>query len=596
MKKQIGSQLAKITEEIPVERIEIDTQVQGSAHGDYSTNIALVAYPKLKKKFKNPLELATYLLKQLQKKVPEIEKIEVSAPGFINFWLKDTALLKNLEEVIDKKEDYGKGERLKNLPDGKAGKKIMLEFADPNPFKEFHIGHLRNISLGESYARLMEFEGGEVFRVNYQGDVGMHVAKALYGLLQISNLPAGKAGLKSRAAGKAFGDARQISNLEKKPISERSKFLGESYALGSKMFDEDEKSQKEIKDLNIKIYQKDSSIKEIWEKGRQWSLLHFEEIYKRVGTHYKRYYFEGEVAQKGREIVLSHIKDGIFEKHKGAVVFRGDHTRVFVTSENYATYEAKDLALSKLKYQDFAYDQSIIITANEQNAYFKVVLDALGKVFPDLASKTTHRSFGFVNLKEGKMSSRLGGAISAEWLLDMAKNKIKEKFRDLDEEILEKVAVGAVKYSMLKFSRTSDILFSFEESISLEGNSGPYLQYTYARTQSVLRKVKSVILSKTKDLDSSATPQNDRISSEELLILRLLIHFTEIVEEAEKNFAPNLLCNYLFELSQKFNNFYQKHKILQSKNQEFRLALTSSVGQVLKTGLYLLGIETPEKM
>jgi len=576
IREELETVISKLLEDLTGEKVDI-LFTSDVLHGDYSTNIALVAYPKLKNKFKSPMELASYLSEKLGKSLQkEVEKIEVAAPGFINFWLKDTALLKNLEEVIDKKEDYGKGERLKNLPAGKAGKKIMLEFADPNPFKEFHIGHLRNISLGESYARLLQFQAANVWRVNYQGDVGMHVAKALYGLLQ-------------------------ISNLERKPINERSKFLGKAYTFGSKAYEESEKAKKEIKDLNIKIYQKDSSIKEIWEKGRQWSLDHFEEIYKRVGTHYKRYYFESEVAQEGKEIVLSHLKNGVFEKHDGAVVFRGSHTRVFVTRQDYATYEAKDLGLAKIKYSEFPYDQSIIITANEQEGYFRVVLEAMKKIFPQLASKTVHNSFGFVKLKEGKMSSRSGGAITAEWLLDVAKNKIKDKFRDLDEETLEKVAVGAVKYSMLKFSRTSDISFSFEESINLEGNSGPYLQYTYARTQSVLAKsqipaspaggsnLKSQINTKIKNL-------NPKLEDEELFILRLLVHFPEIVEEAEENFAPNLLCNYLFELSQKFNNFYQKHKILQSNNQEFRLKLTSAVGQVLKTGLYLLGIESPEKM
>ncbi|OGH14037.1 MAG: arginine--tRNA ligase [Candidatus Levybacteria bacterium RIFCSPLOWO2_02_FULL_37_10] len=574
LKDQVNFYLQKIIENIIGEKAEIEIQpVQESIHGDYSTNIALVVYPKLKNKFESPMELASYLCEKLGKSLQKekIEKIEVSAPGFINFWLKDTALLKNLGEVIDYKDNYGKGESLKN-------KKIMLEFADPNPFKEFHIGHLRNITLGESYARLLEFQVANVWRVNYQGDVGMHVAKALYGVLSSE-----------------FG----VRSLEKKSAGERAKFLGEAYADGAKAYEESEKAKKEIQEINKKLYKKDSVILAIWEKGRQWSLDHFEEMYGRLGTKYKRYYFESEVAEKGREIVLSHIKDGIFERHAGAVVFRGAHTRVFVTSENYATYEAKDLALAKIKSQDFQYDQSIIITANEQNSYFKVVLAALGKVFPDLALKTVHESFGFVNLKDGKMSSRSGSVVTGEWLLDEAKRKIKENFsakggpasgrKDMDVKTLEKVAVGAVKYSMLKFSRKSDITFSFEESISLEGNSGPYIQYSFARTQSVLARIQN---SEFRIQNSESV----KLEKEELLILRLLVHFPEIVEEAGGNFAPNLLCNYLFELSQAFNNFYQKHKIIGSENEDFRLSLTSAVGQILKTGLFLLGIEAPSKM
>ena len=564
LKDQLNSYLQKIIENITGEKAEIEIQsVQESVHGDYSTSLALKIFPKVKDKFKNPLEFAKKIAGELEK-IPELsnilEKAEAAVPGFINLWLKDVALFRNLEEVIGYKDEYGKEERLKN-------KKIMLEFADPNPFKEFHIGHLRNISLGESYARLIEFEGGEVFRVNYQGDVGMHVAKALYGI-QNSKV--------------------KMQNLKSKV--KRSKFLGEAYAMGTRACEEDKKAKKEIEEINLKIYQKsDPKLKKLWEEGRKWSLDHFEEIYKRVGTKYKRYYFESEVAQRGREIVLSHLEDGVFEEHEGAIVFRGSHTRVFVTSQDYATYEAKDLGLAKIKYSEFPYDQSIIITANEQEGYFKVVLEAMKKIFPILASKTVHNSFGFVKLKDGKMSSRSGNIVAGEWLLDEAKKRIKAQFVDMDEKTLENVAVGAVKYSMLKFSRASDITFSFEESISISGNSGPYIQYTYARTQSVLAK--SPAFAK-----ASAGKQNPKLEEEELIVLRTLVHFPEIVEEAAANFAPNLLCNYLFDLSQKFNNFYQKHKILQSKNEDFRLSLTSAVGQILKTGLYLLGIESPEKM
>jgi len=565
IKKEICSALSEALERLKIADFKI-ILTSDNLHGDYSTNIPLVIFPKVKEKFKNPVDLASFIINKLQKKLPEIETIEVSKPGFINFFLSEKYLLREIDQITSSK-NYGKGALL-------SGKKIMLEFADPNPFKEFHIGHLRNISLGESYARLLQFQAANVRRVNYQGDVGMHVAKALYGLLQISNLKS------------------QISNLEKKPISERSKFLGKAYADGSKVFEEDEKARKEIQDLNIKIYQKDSSIREIWEKGRQWSLDHFEEIYKRLYTKYERYYFESEVALIGKEIVVSNIKNGVFEKHDGAVVFRGSHTRVFVTRQDYATYEAKDLGLAKIKYSEFPYDQSIIITANEQEGYFRVVLEVMKKIFPQLALKTVHNSFGFVKLKEGKMSSRSGNIVAGEWLLDEAKKRIKERFTDMDEDTLEKVAVGAVKYSMLKFSRKSDITFSFDESISLEGNSGPYLQYTYARTQSVLAK--SQIANGKSQINSKI--QNPKLESEELLVLRLLIHFPEVVEESEENFAPNLLCNYLFDLAQKFNNFYQKHKILGSDKEEFRLQLTFAVGQILKTGLYLLGIESPKKM
>lgn len=528
------------------------------SHGDFTTNIALVAAKKLGKK---PLEFANELASKVEN-VEGVEKVEVAGPGFINFFVSKEKLLENVSEILEQKENYGKSENLE-------AKKIMLEFADPNPFKQFHIGHLRNISLGESFARLLEEQGAQLMRVNYQGDVGLHVAKAMYGISRMIN-----------------DKGLRIKDLEEKPLKERIEFLGECYAAGAKAYEEDENAKKEIQSINIKIYKKNADLVEIWEEGKAWSLEHFEEIYKRVGTLYERFYFESEVAEKGRQIVLDNLDNGIFEKHDGAVVFRGDHTRVFVTKEDYATYEAKDLALAKIKYEDFAYDRSIIITAHEQGPYFKVVLAAMEKIEPELSGKTEHYAFGYVRLKDKKMSSRLGNIISGEWLMDEAKKKISENFKEMDGQTLEMVGVGAVKYSMLKFGRTSDILFSFDESISLEGNSGPYIQYTFARTQSVLAKVNNLKL----------TTYNLKIEQEELEIMRILSKFGEIVEEAGDNFAPNILCNYLFELAQKFNLFYQKHKIIGSQNEGFRLALTKTVGQVIKNGLYLLGIEAPTKM
>ena len=559
IKKEICSALSEVLKGLKIADFKI-ILTSDNLHGDFSTNIPLVIFPKVKEKFKKPVDLADFIVNQLQKKLPEIETIEVSKPGFINFFLSKKYLLQEIDQIASSK-NYGKGALL-------SGKKIMLEFADPNPFKQFHIGHLRNITLGESYARLMEFQGVNIWRVNYQGDVGMHVAKAMWGI--------------QNSKGK-------MQNLKSK--NQKIKFLGEAYSTGARAYEENEKTKKEIQEINLKIYRKeDDQLNELWQQGRKVSLDHFEEIYKRLGTKYKRYYFESEVAEPGREFVLAHLRGGIFEKHEGAVVFRGgDHTRVFVTKDNYATYEAKDLALAKIKFDDFKYDKSIIITANEQIEYFKVVFEAMKKVLPQLAKKTVHDSFGFVNLKDGKMSSRSGNVITGEWLLDEAKKRLSDQFREMDGETLEKVAVGAVKYSMLKFSRKSDITFSFDESISLEGNSGPYIQYTYARTQSVLAKIQNSEFR----IQSS---ESVKFEKEELLVLRLLVQFPQIAEEAGENFAPNLLCNYLFELSKKFNNFYQKHKILQSKNQEFRLQLTSAVGQILSTGLYLLGIEAPEKM
>lgn len=586
VRKRIVSELRKAVKELTgVEVVPNVEHPKDEGYGDYSSNIAMVLFKDERLRINDeglnsPLELAQKVVEKLNKSsliTNHCNRVEAVRPGFINFWLSKELLISQLNEVIVKGEGFGRMSKL-------ANKKIMLEFADPNPFKEFHIGHLRNISLGESYARLLEAQGANVWRVNYQGDVGLHVAKALYGLFQLCHAE--------------FSSASQIlenkilKRVQDDKLSGRIKFLGEAYTFGAKAYNESEEAKKEIQLINTKVYKNDFSNREIWETGRKWSLDYFETIYKRVGTKYKRYYFESEVAEPGIKLVLDHIKDGIFEKSEGAVIFRGEksgfHTRVFITKEDYPTYEAKDMALAPIKYKDFKYDKSIIITAHEQASYFKVVLAAMKLVSPDLAEKTVHDSFGFVSLKDTKMSSRFGNIVTGEWLLDEAKKRIKSVFGNMDEETAEKVAVGAVKYSMLKFSKESEISFSFDESISLEGNSGPYIQYTFARTQSVLAKAG------IKNHESGI--MNYEMKNEEVIVLRSLRRFPEVVEEAGEKFAPNILSNYLFDLAQKFNLFYQKHKILDSKKKESRLLLTVAVGKILKNGLMLLGIATPERM
>lgn len=307
---------------------------------------------------------------------------------------------------------------------------------------------------------------------------------------------------------------------------------------------------------------------------------------------YDKYFFESITAKKGKEIVLSHIDDGVFEKDDGAVVYRGEkdglHTRVFLTSQEYATYEGKDLALAILKNEEDEYDRSVILTGNEQQEYFQVMLAALKRIEPDLSEKTNNFTFGHVRLKEGKMSSRTGDVISANWLIEEAIKRVRAQFTDMDMATSEKVGIGAVKYSMLKFAIPSDIHFSFEESISLEGNSGPYLQYAYVRTQSVLQKAGKEVGDWNNELGGLEKEESD--------LLRFLSQYPYHVENAAKEFAPNLLTNYLFELAQKFNLFYQKCKIIKSENELFRLELTKAVGIVLQNGLHLLGIETVEKM
>ncbi len=569
--------------------------------GDYSTSVALKVNSRLNQ---SPKEIATRIINSFYKSMKEkeiavlVESLELVPPGFINLRLKTSKLLDEALRAVSEGERYGRQDGLKN-------KKIMIEFADPNPFKEFHIGHLRNISLGESLVRLHRALGAEVWPVNYEGDVGLHVAKALWGLKKLGFDP-------QRLKDECLG------------LDQRVKMLGQAYVEGDKAYEASTEAKKEMAAINSAIYKQDSSqaeLLELWRVGRKISLDHFEKIYRRLGTTYRRYYFESEVAGAGRDLILAHLDDGVFTRSEGAVIFDGEkqglHKRVFVTGEGYATYEAKDMYLAPLKYSEFPYDFSLILTGSEQAEYFKVVLTALSLVNPDLSSKTVNFPFGMVRLKDEKMSSRKGNVILAEELINEAKNVVRTIIKpeglstEAKEEISETVAVAAVKYSLLKVDAKKDLAFNLKESVALEGNSGPYLQYTYARARSVLRKSKGLGLKVIRSkglkpaLDLSALRTKD-LGSEEQALLRTLYRFPEVVESAALNYSPHLLCNFLFDLAQKFNLFYNNVKILDENkvtnssfaipNSSLRLTLTAATAQIIKNGLYLLGIEAPELM
>ncbi|MCL4386775.1 arginine--tRNA ligase [Patescibacteria group bacterium] len=575
IKKQIKKDLKKVLDELnlPFDLVLEINSSSNPLYGDYTTNIAMVIFSSSKfkvqsSKFGNARELAEEIVTKFKSQNSKV-KGEVAGPGFINFWLSNELLITQLDKVLNKREEIVLETSLKN-------KKIMVEFAQPNTHKEFHIGHLRNIVIGESISRLLEFLKAKVFRANFQGDIGLHVAKAIYGIMNYE---------------------LRIKNkkLEEIPLEERIKVLGEAYAEGSKAYEEDEKAKEKILEINKSLYLKEDKYQEIYKKTRQWSLDYFDKIYQRLYTRFDRLFFESEVYEKGKETVEKNMGK-VFKKDfkdQGAVIFDGEpygfHKRVFITKEGNPTYEGKDMGLASLEYSTFPFDLNVHVVAQEQAGYFQVIFKALELIDEKFKNKEKHLSYGMVELKEGKMSSRKGNVLTANWLLDEAKNRIKKEFPEMDEETAEKVAVGAVKYSMLKFSSASNISFSFEESINLEGNSGPYLQYTYARTRSVLARIMNYEL-RIKNFEGI------KLEGEEENLLRVLAKFDETVVEAGENYAPNVLAAYLYDLAKHFNLFYQKCPILKGDSVDFRVALTKTTGEVLKQGLNLLGIESPEKM
>jgi len=573
IKDKIQIDLQKSLEKINVKDEIPNIEPPGNfSFGDYSTNIALKLGKTLRQ---NPLEVAQKIIDNLPEN-SDIEKVELLKPGFINFWLKKEYLIDELKKTIND-PNFAKNNAYEN-------KKVMVEYTDPNPFKEFHIGHLYSNIVGEAFSRLFEAMGAEVKRANYEGDVGMHVAKSIYGMQ------------KKMALQKIT-----IDELKKKTLNEKVKFMGEAYALGSRDYDENEIEKEKIKILNKKIYELATDIKELYTLGRQWTLEYFETIYKRLGTRFDYYYFEREIGNKGLQYVKENLAKGIFQESEGAVIFPGDkyglHTRVFINSQGLPTYEAKDLGLAPTKYADFPYDLSIMVTGNEINEYFKVVLKALELIDPQLREKIKHISHGMVRLPEGKMSSRTGKVLTGEWLIETVKKKVQELIKTSSkitseeaETVAEIITIGAIKYSLIKNNIGRDVIFNINESLALDGNSGPYLQYTYARCQSILKKG-----------ENTTIPQHYNVTTlqpEEIDLLRMFVKFPDVVCEAGKNFAPNFIATHLYDLAQRYNLFYQKHSVLQADEEikQFRLLLTKATAQILTKGLNLLGIKTVERM
>lgn len=544
MRDELQNLLSAVVQTAYGVQVSIELTRPDAQFGDYATNIALQLSKQVEK---NPREIAETIVAKLQHEA--IAEASIAGPGFINIRLTDPALA-----------------RLAEQQPGRAfeGKTVLVEYLDPNPFKELHIGHAYSGTIGDSIGNLFTAAGANVHRVTYQGDVGLHVAKALYGMQQ----------------------ELQGQSLDNIPETDRAAFLGRVYAAGAAAYESDEAAKAAIQEINKQVYSRDNeALNTLYDTGKAWSLAYFESAYAALGfTPFEKNYMEGAVAQEGLEIVRAHLSDGVFVESDGAVVFKGEdhglHTRVFINAQGLPTYEAKDLGNAMQKWRDYNYDRSIIITAEEQSQYFKVMLKALEQFAPEQAQATTHIAHGMVRLSTGKMSSRTGKVLRALDVLDAVKAAASEVAKDN----VEASALAALKYTFLKNRIGGDISFDINESVSLEGNSGPYLQYAHARARSILAKAE--------------TPGEVAADFEtgERALVRKLGEWAETVDKAVLDLMPHHICTYLYELAQTFNSFYEHNRVLGDPREQVRLHLVARYADVLKNGLELLNIPAPERM
>jgi arginyl-tRNA synthetase len=561
--------------------------------GDYTTNISMKLASKLGV---SPREIARKIVENAEE-IEEIRKIEIAGPGFINFYLSTNYLNSQIQQILER----GAYEYVKT--EIKKDKNILIEYTDANPFKVFHIGHLYTNAVGEAFSRLQETTGANVKRANYQGDIGLHVAKTMWGIKYLLN-----------------ENNQTFEDIEELELTKRVEFLGEAYMTGAQYYDdiEDKEAIEQIQNLNYYLYQSvypsipkkefkefdEIGIDKWYKKGREWCLKQFEELYEILGTDFDYQFFESEAGEIGYKMVKENIGK-LFKKDKGAVIYEGDpdkglHTRVFINQFGLPTYETKEIGLAKLKNEKEDWDESLMITDKSQAPYFKVVFDALSNLLPNYANIAKHIPHGIVALPGmKKMSSRKGEVVSALDLLNTTQKAVKNLMQESDkvknieaiDEISLKIAVSAIKYAFLRVGVGKNLTFDLKKDIQFDGDTGPYLMYVYTRAQSILDSAENKLGNFTQQGDVTLSPH----------VIGLIRHIgkvKDIVLSSAINYSPSTLCTYLFELGQAFNQFYQEVHVLKSKEEDrqYLLAVVKATAETMKMGLNLLGIETVSRM
>ncbi len=526
-------------------------------------DVAFPCFSLAAKMKKAPPAIASELARKL-KPAGSVKEIKAIGP-YVNFYADWEKLGgKVLGKVLAEGKRYGSGAKKE---------RVMIEFAHPNTHKAVHIGHARNLTLGEALSRTMSFAGSDVKRVNYQGDIGPHVARCMWGLLNLK---------------------------EKEPAKDRGKWLGEIYAKAS-MKATNHEVELQIKEINKDLYAGKPDLVKLWKKTRQWSLDYFDTIYADFGAKFDRFYFESEV--EGPAILLAKEleKKGTAKMSDGAIVMDLEKDKlgiyVLLTQDETPLYSIKDFILARMQDKEYNPASIIHVVGSEQDLHFRQLFKSLEIMKSPVAKKEYHLSYGLVNLESGKMKSREGRVILYEDLkekmMETALSVTKKKNPGLTKSELAEtariVALGALKYDMVKVSPEKTIVFDWERALSFEGNNAPYLQYTHARCCSIQRKAGK----KAWKYDASVLREE-----KEIALLKKVSEFPELVEKAGREMRPHYVATYTYELCDAFNEFYQAVPVLKASEKEMkaRLALVGAVRITLRNTLNLLGIEAPEKM
>lgn len=557
-KEEIAKSLSKLTNtDVSSNSIEVPPDQK---LGDY----AFPCFTLSKALKKSPNDIA----KELAPKIKGDFISEVKAVGpYLNFFMKKELLTQVLREIFEKKENYGKGK--------KKNKLILIESPGPNTNKPLHLGHVRNMVLGNSLQNIYDFSGYDTKRIDMVNDRGVHICKSML-------------------AYKKFGN-------DEEPKKKTDHFVGDYYVKYAVEEKKNPEIEKETQEMLVKWENGDKETIELWKKMNDWAYSGIMKTYERYGVRMDKPYFESDHYMKSKDIVNEGLKTGLFKKDEKGNIYYSDEEiekKIVLRADGTSIYITQDIVLGKLRYDDWHMDKMIYIVASEQVHHFKVLFKIFEKLGYSFAKNCYHLAYGMVYLPEGKMKSREGTVVDADNMADDMKKaallEIEKRYPELDKEEAEKraemIGMSAIKFFILKFDSLKDFIYNPKESLSFDGETGPYVQYTHARCASILRKYSDEVIS---DIDYSLLD-----TEEDKKIMKLLEEFPKCIENAALEYKPSIITRNLLDLSQAFNEYYHKHKIIQEDKdlERARLLLVASVKQILKNGLALLGISAPEEM
>jgi arginyl-tRNA synthetase len=590
IRNEVAKALGKLYS-VEVESEQVQTQM---TRKEFEGDLTVVVFPYLRHSKKGPEQTGAEIGDYLVENVSEIEKYNV-VKGFLNIVVSTKYWVDELAQAFTN-DDFGYRKANDNSP------LVMIEYSSPNTNKPLHLGHIRNNLLGFSVAEIQKADGKQVVKTNIVNDRGIHICKSMYAWLMAgkNDTPESTGKKGDHLVGDYYVQFDQMYKKEVAELMEQGKTKEEAEKEAPSMIG--------ARELLLKWEANDAETRELWAKMNQWVYDGFDLTYKNMGVDFDKIYYESETYLVGRDEVLRGLEEGIFERHDDGSVWanlekEGLDQKILLRSDGTSVYMTQDIGTAKMRYEDYKIDKMVYVVGNEQNYHFQVLSILLDKLGYEWGKDLYHFSYGMVELPNGKMKSREGTVVDADDLMqgmiDVAR-KTSEELGKLDEyseeeknEIYRKIALGALKYFILKVDPKKTMLFNPEESIDFNGNTGPFIQYTYARIQSVLRKAGDAGLA----WDSAGA---DIVAGgKELELIKKITTFPEVVNESANNYSPAVIANYCYDLVKEYNQFYHDYPILKEadENQKlFRLKLTETTGKVIRNGMALLGIECPERM